>query len=105
MNAKLSAIPLVISGPIVRHIASDTLTLWMATKESISGDQEASKASINLFDSQQNQIDLEQDALQINEYKVGDNCFISTLIVTQADLFKCQATYKRTAWLLPKSSF
>ncbi len=93
MTPSLTSIPLVISGPIVRHVATDILTLWMSTKESISIVHEPDKVKVSLYDQEANSIALNQGAVEIIEHRVGTHCFVSTLIIKQNNLFLDQNIY------------
>jgi hypothetical protein len=93
MIPSITSIPFVISGPIVRHVDTDTLTLWMTTKESISIEADLSKVKVSLYDHKQNSLSLGPDAIEIIEYRVGQRCFVSTLIIKQDDLFSDQNVY------------
>lgn len=93
MTHSVASLPLVISGPIIRHVAADTLTIWMATKTSINNQDNTHKLRLILFNEQQETITLLDDAVNVIEYQIGNHCFVSTIIVTQPVLFEDQKIY------------
>jgi hypothetical protein len=93
MTHSVASLPLVLSGPIVRHIATDTLTIWMATKVSIKNHGDLHKLHVSLFNEHKQAIQLLPSAVEIIEYQIGKHCFVSTVMVSQDKLFENQKVY------------
>lgn len=93
MTLSVASLPLVISGPIIRHVATNTLTIWMATKTSINNEEHCQRLRVLLFNQQHQAIALSEDAVETIEYQIGKHCFVSTIIVNQAELFVDQQLY------------
>lgn len=93
MITSVADLPLVLAGPIIRHVASDTLTIWMATKTSISNEERDTKLFIHLFDKNSIAIELNFAEVEVIQHQIGEHCFISTIIVKQSNLFSDQNTY------------
>jgi hypothetical protein len=93
MTCSVASLPLVLSGPIVRHIATDTLTIWMTTKASIKHRDDLRTLHVSLFTEDKQAIQLLPSAIDIIEYQIGEHCFVSTIIVSQDKLFENQKIY------------
>lgn len=93
MINSVASLPLVISGPIVRHVGANTLTIWMATKVSILNKDKSYKLQLSLFDKRLQTIQVSKDAVDIIEYQIGTHCFVSTVVVSQNKLFEDQQIY------------
>ena len=104
MTDKIASLPLVIAGPMVRHISQNTFTLWLVTSQSIEADvyffekakKQTSTHSIKLHENKQ--------ACEKTSFQVGDNCYIHTLIVEQDNLFKEKQLITYDVKLLPNNS-
>ena len=93
MTCTVASLPLVLSGPIVRHVATDTLTIWIATKASINNNDDLQRLHLHLFDERQKTMSLLVNAVEVIEYQIGKHCFVSTIIVSQDKLFENQKVY------------
>lgn len=93
MTRSVASLPLVLSGPIVRHIATNTLTIWMATKASIKDHGDLRKLNVSLFNEEKRPIQLLPNAVEIIEYQIGKHCFVSSIVVSQDKLFENQKVY------------
>jgi hypothetical protein len=100
MTDTLNKLPVIIAGPIVRHVSHDTFTLWLCAKQAIN-------CSLTFFNEQsepqcQYSFDSSTDIMgaiaasesvanqartEVLHYQVGEHCHLYTLIVKQADLF------------------
>ena len=98
MNDISEDLPLIIAGPLVRHIDADTLTLWLVSSKELSSHTLLQTSTcyavkILLFDQDKKPIKINLDSLELIQFGVGKHCFICTIIIKQKDLLKPQQLY------------
>jgi hypothetical protein len=85
MTEIVSSLPLVIAGPIVRHVSQNTFTLWLVTTYPIRPElhffEDAISDTSKSFDSQK---------IEHHAFQVGEFCYINTVIINQDSLFSEQ---------------
>ncbi|MFW8592481.1 alkaline phosphatase family protein [Glaciecola sp. 2405UD65-10] len=76
-------LPLILAGPIVRHVAHDTFTLWLASSEDI-------KVNVALYPNncESPLCSYEQNGAKQVSTPVGEHCFIHSIVLKQNDLFE-----------------
>ncbi len=92
MSNTQSTLPLVLAGPIVRHVSKDSFTLWMVTSECLNQqfvelDSTLSPIQPLFFNENKCEINLHKNSVEISHFKLGDKCFIYHLLVEQDGLF------------------
>lgn len=65
-------LPQVLAGPILRHLSSQELTIWLVTTRSI-------QAELSLYNADDQYIDTQQYGLQQQEIQLGEHCYIQLL--------------------------
>lgn len=98
MTTIKTTIPLVLAGPIIRHISTDVFTLWLVTSEelcaqNIDFDSASGALSPSLFNADNKKIEIRPNSVEIIHFKLGHKAFIYQLLITQEALFQANATF------------
>jgi len=82
-------LPLVLAGPIVRHVTHNTFTVWLVTSTALCGEICVFQTDAPNKSSQKKQHKTTQHTIA-----VGSHCFIHCLILKQTNLFEHSQVYE-----------
>lgn len=86
-----SSIPLIIAGPILRHVSQTTFSLWLVTSKNLKLNDK--QVRLKLYDTNLATLSIEQEQVEHEQVAVGSRCFIHTIVLEQEDLFKYNNLY------------
>lgn len=84
------SLPIVIAGPIVRHVCENSFTVWLSTTQAISPELYFFDDAGDDNPQASNDKNKHKQLIEQHTYQLGKQCFIHTLIVNQDALFSDQ---------------
>lgn len=98
MSKNPKPLPIIIAGPIIRHVDQNTLTIWLVSTQQLHHfSKKAEKTgyliSLELFNEQMLPVHVAQSSISLTDFQVGEHCFINTLVVSQDALLSCNSTF------------
>ncbi len=93
MSPPKASLPLVIAGPIVRHVDDSMLTLWLVTSKKVEMNAHVCAANEDINKTTNDQRSAYSSNTKQHTITVGKNCFIHTLQIEPSTPFSDQNIY------------